>query len=42
VNLAAEAGECTVVAELGRQLAERVRVRDAPDVASLDRERRKR
>ncbi|MEP7052801.1 MAG: hypothetical protein ABJB12_20705, partial [Pseudomonadota bacterium] len=39
VTLAAEAGEWTVVAELGRQLAERERARTAPDVASLDRER---
>jgi hypothetical protein len=44
IELAAGAGEWVVVAELGRQLAERARARQAPGVASLDaeRERRKR
>ena len=36
IELAARAGEWAVVAELGRQLAERARARHTPGVASLD------
>ena len=42
VRLAAQAGEWTVVAELGRELAERRRARQAPAISSLDARRAKR
>jgi hypothetical protein len=42
VALAAKAEQWTVVAELGRELAERRRARQAPAIASIDAARAKR
>jgi hypothetical protein len=42
LELAAQAGEWAVVAELGRQLEARRRERAAPDVADIEDARRKR
>jgi hypothetical protein len=42
ISRAAEAGEWTVVAELGRELAERRRARQAPAISSIDAARAKR